>query len=111
MTESTFTRRTLRTFAGVLVWAAHFGTIYTVHALACSRGHIDNTLLGANVVIAVIVAVTVAAAGVLAAVIVRALRAGTAAFENWLMATIGALSLIAVLWQGLLPALMVPVCR
>jgi hypothetical protein len=111
MAGSTFTRRTLRMFSGVLVWTAHFGAIYTFHALACARGHAGITWLSAGIVTWFVLAATMAAALALTIAIRAALRAGASAFENWLSASTAALSLVAVLWQGLLPVSMIPVCQ
>ena len=110
MAELAFARRALRMFSGVLVWAAHFGAIYTFHALVCARNHADVTWLGVNIVTGFVLAATAAAAAALMVVIRSGLHAGTNAFENWLTASTAALSLVAVLWQGLLPVFMVPVC-
>ena len=110
MTERSFSRRTLRMFSGVLVWTAHFGAIYTFHALACARERASLSWLGVDMVTWFVLAATATAAAVLMLAIRGAIRAGAGEFENWLTASTAALSLVAVLWQGLLPVFMVPVC-
>jgi hypothetical protein len=106
-----FTRRTLRMFAGVLIWAAHFTAIYAFHTLACALRLSDASWGGAHGVTWFIAGVTVVAGAALVAVITAARRAGTDVFENWLTGTVGALALVAVAWQGFFTVFMVPACR
>jgi hypothetical protein len=89
----------LRMFAGVVIWALHFGTVYGVTAFACARG------LGAAVPW-VIVAASVAAAG--AAIAIIALQ-WSREFTRWMTAAIAGFALLAIAWEAL-AALLAPTC-
>ena len=110
MAAATFTRTTLRMFSGVLIWAAHFTVIYGFTALACARGFADAKWLGLDVVTSAIVAATALAAGAVLAFVVPAKRAGLDNFENAMTAGAGALALLAIVWEGLVPVFIVPAC-
>ena len=98
-----FTRATLRMFAGVFVWAVHFGAIYGYTALSCAFAPRVS-------VTPAIVAITVIALGATALFVVSAVRAGAASFENWMTAAVGALAALAIAWEGLVPVFIVPAC-
>jgi hypothetical protein len=97
--------------AGFGIWAAHFGAIYAVNALACERG------LG--IARAAIGGLTVLAAAALLLLLWQALRrldapldeGGEAEprFTRWFAAGAAALGLLGVLFQAA-PALVLPSC-
>lgn len=91
----------LRMSAGVLVWAAHFAFIYGFVGLACARGF-------PGPVPWVIGGATLAASLAALAIMVLGYRE-RAKFESWLMATVAAFALIAILWEGM-TVLIVPAC-
>jgi hypothetical protein len=66
--------------------------------------------MGLDIVTATIVAVTVLAVGAVLALIVPAMRAGVDTFENAMTAGAGALALLAIVWEGLVPVFIVPAC-
>lgn len=88
----------LRLSAGPLLWLLHFTVLYGFNAIACARG-----FQGA-VPWAVAIATVVVGAG--AALVVFQSRKQ---FIDWLAAGLGALALLAILWQAL-PVLMVSPC-
>jgi hypothetical protein len=104
---------------GLAIWAAHFGTIYAANALACERGLAGTRLLGLPFVPVVISALTLLALAALAWVM-RSALAGLdppldeggetePRFTRWFAFSTAALSVLAVLFQGI-PALVVPPC-
>lgn len=109
MDSTPFTRTTLRMFSGVIVWAAHFGTIYAAAALACALGLGITRWTGISLT-SIIVTATVIALGVTLAFVAAAVRAGLAAFENWMTAAVGLLAALAIVWEGLVPVFIVPAC-
>ena len=83
----------------IVVWALHFGAIYGFTGLACARGWesaVPWTVGGATLV-----------AGAAAAALV--LKNVSTDFLRWMTATLAALALLAILFEGL-PVLMVPAC-
>jgi hypothetical protein len=97
-------------FSGAVIWGVHFGLIYGYTALACARGFADVKWLGLSVVTAAILAATVLAAAAVLTFVVPAIRAGLSSFENWMTAGGGAFALLAIVWEGFVPVLIVPVC-
>ncbi|WP_270933715.1 hypothetical protein [Falsiroseomonas oryzae] len=106
--------------AGLAIWAAHFGGIYAVHALACEREWASWRVLGLPWAPASVLALTVLALGALALVFASAcphLRIGPwdeggeaePRFTAWFAAAAAAYSAVAVLFQAA-PALMLPGC-
>ena len=109
MQTAPFSRTTLRMCSGIIIWALHFAAIYGFTAVACAFG------LGAArwpwiSVTAVVVVLTVVALGAVLAVLVPAVRAGLNAFENAMTAGLGALAALAIVWEGLVPVIMLPPC-
>jgi hypothetical protein len=106
--------------AGLAVWAAHFGLIYLVNALACERHWAGGQVLGLPWV-PLAVAVLTAAALALLWLIFRGARrdmprgpwdeGGEAEprFTAWVTAGTAAYSALAVLFQAA-PVLMLPGC-
>lgn len=88
--------------AGLIVWTAHFFTLYAIASIFLTTPP-ARLLAGAATV------VCLAVDALLLISVLRALRgAGLDAFERWMrvLAGMGAsISLVAVLWQGL-PALL-----
>lgn len=99
----------LRICAGIIIWALHFAAIYGYAALACALGLGELRLPNVSVD-AVILITTAVAFGAALLVVILAVRAKTSAFENWMTAGIGGLAALAILWEGLLPVLIVPAC-
>jgi hypothetical protein len=103
---------------GLAVWAAHFGAIYAVNALACER---DLALrpLGLPFVPAAVIGLTLLAVLALALILRRAVRRlapphdeggeEEPRFTTWFAAATAALAALAVLFQAA-PALVVPSC-
>jgi hypothetical protein len=119
--RSRFSAATLWTLAGFLVWALHFGVIYSLAALACARGFADARLAGIRLLSWGIGLATAAGFATTAAVIVltwrdrrRHLQAeddeDPTRFAAWLTVAIGLLASLAMLWQAL-AVLTVPACR
>ena len=109
---------TWRLWMGPLVWAAHFLAIYGFTALACERNVATEGWFGIGIVTWFIAAATLAAVTALLVTIGVAVRDGArarsapapSAFVHWLTAAVAGLVLLAVLWETLLPMLLVPVC-
>lgn len=96
----TFTRATLRMYAGVIVWGLHFGVLYAMTAYACARG--GSWVQGA-----------VLAAGIVAGIacvflMVRGWRRRER-FEEGVAAGVAALALLAIVWETI-PVFLVPSC-
>ena len=94
-------RTSLRIASGVIVWAAHFAAIYGTTGLACARdaaGLVPWAVGGATLV-----------AGAMASFIFLREWRMRASFNNWLAATIAAISLLAIVWEGI-TVLIVPAC-
>jgi hypothetical protein len=104
-----FTRTTLRMFSGVIIWAAHFTVIYSITALACARGVAETQWLGASLVAWSIGAATFVATVAILVMVVPALRDARESFESWMTAAVGALALLAVVYETV-PVMMVPAC-
>lgn len=101
--ERPFARASLRMFAGILIWAAHFAAIYGYTAIACARG------FGAQAItIGVGVATLVAALAALA-MLLPAWSQRTR-FEDALTAGVAALALVAIVYEGLTVLIVVPAC-
>lgn len=109
MDSAPFARTTLRMFSGVIVWAAHFGTIYAASALSCALGLGITRWTGTSLTWIIVMA-TLAALAVTAWFVATAVRAGLAAFENWMTASVGLLAAVAIVWEGLVPVFIVPAC-
>lgn len=96
-----FLSAALRISIGVIVWSLHFAAIYGITALACARGM--PGLIAPGVAVATLVAIAL-----LIPVLVTGFRR-RAEFEPWMSATVGALALVAVVWESI-PVLLVPAC-
>jgi hypothetical protein len=117
MAEAAFIRKSFLVLGGLLVWAAHFGFVYVLNALACARNFQGLQLFGFGIVPAM-VALATALAVIAVLVLMAALRApdhtndgqeASNGFLRSLAAAVAFLSLIAIGWSGL-PALLVPPC-
>ena len=109
MATAPFSRTTLRMFAGVIIWAAHFTVIYGFTAVACALG-LGETRWPWLSLTAVIVIATLVALAAIVAFALPAARAGLSAFENWMTTALGALAALAIVWEGLVPVFMLPAC-
>jgi hypothetical protein len=89
----------LRIALGILVWAVHFAAIYGFTALACARG------FGAAAPWVALAATVVAAAAAIAIIATHL----SAEFTRWMTASVAALALLAIVWEGLSP-LWAPPC-
>lgn len=105
--------------AGLAIWAAHFGAIYAVHALACERDLSAIRPLGLPFAPATILLLTLAALAALALVMWPALRRlgppldeggeEEPRFTRWFAAATAGLAALAVVFQAA-PALVMPSC-
>ena len=89
----------LRISLGVVVWALHFAAIYGFTALACARG------FGAAAPWVALGATVVAAAAAIAIIATHL----SSEFTRWMTASVAALALLAIVWEGLSP-LWAPPC-
>ena len=105
---------------GLGIWAAHFGLIYAVHALACERAWITGRPLGITWSQLAIAGLTVVALGALLLVFRAALRRmgpgpwddggeREPRFTAWFAAATAVYSALAVVFQAA-PALVLPAC-
>lgn len=110
MREQTFFTPLLVTVSGLLIWAAHFTLLYAINALSCERVWMHRQVLGMDLAMLLMIAVTLAV--VLALVVIGALAAlgrtpdlpeaanrRTSQFLRKLTVTVSALSLVAVVYQ------------
>lgn len=104
--------KVLDTVLGFLVWAAHLLTVYIVQALACALGLVGTRGQGAGGLLALLVLVTLVAAG---AVVLHAAKhwrrrnvADTSQFRATLTVGCSAIATLAIVWQGFAFALMPP---
>lgn len=106
--------------AGLIVWAAHFGFVYAVSAIACARGLAGRQLWGLPLLPTLVLGATalgllgVAAIGLLGWRRLRrtsAERPGDAApqFLPWLTLAVALLAGLAMVWEAL-PVLLLPAC-
>lgn len=108
--ERPFGATALRMSAGVIVWAAHFGTIYGFTGLACARQFHDAGAVWVGAVPWVIGIATAVAAALMALLIAPALRASrTNDFVEWMTAATAGLALIGILYEAV-PVFMLPIC-
>jgi hypothetical protein len=108
--ERPFGATALRLSAGVIVWAAHFATIYGYTGLACARQFHDAGavwLAGVPWVIGVATLIAVAIMLWLMAPLVRRERTGD--FVVWMSGAIAGLALIGIVYEAV-PVFMLPVC-
>jgi hypothetical protein len=94
-------RTSLRIASGVIVWAAHFAVIYGATGLACARDAAERVPW-------TVAAATLVAGAIAASIFVREWRL-RASFNSWLAATIAAIALLAIVWEGI-TVLIVPPC-
>jgi hypothetical protein len=105
---------------GLLIWAAHFATVYAVNALACARGLDRHTLFGVAAVPVIVAAATGLAVLACCIILFTALRSrgpgigdepamAVRAFWRIGTASIAAFAVVAIGWTGL-PAAMIPPC-
>lgn len=111
------------TFVGMLapflIWAAHFGVVYSINGMVCARKPEEALLFGLPLSMALVGIATLLAIGWVAILLVKALRgAGPAGhvggadprrFARWFVAAGSGTALVAILWVGM-PALIVPAC-
>ncbi len=120
MNDTDLIRKSLFMVGGLIVWAVQFTVIYGFNAIACARRFHEVDILGMGVVPLVVTAATVVAVLVTAAILLAAYRRiGPARdarddkpvndFMRYTTITIAALSLVAIVWNGV-PALIVPSC-
>ncbi|MCW5659434.1 MAG: hypothetical protein KIT60_17150 [Burkholderiaceae bacterium] len=96
-----FAATALRMSSGVIVWGLHFAAIYGITGLACARAAPQAALIGVAVA-------TLFAVALLLPIVVSGWRRRQE-FESCFAAAVGALALLAVIWEAL-PALWVPTC-
>ncbi len=88
----------LRLSAGPLLWLAHLTALYGFNAIACARGFSSAVPWGVG-----------AATVILGAGATLVAFRHRKDFVDWLTAALGAVALLAILWQAL-PVLMVSPC-
>lgn len=99
----------LYVLAAPAIWAAHFAVVYGYAALECARRLPEGSTMW------VIVAAAVIAATTIAGVMRRAMHGGfdpgndTERFLRWTTVALGALALLAIVWETLL-GLLAPAC-
>ncbi|WP_137179730.1 hypothetical protein [Roseomonas sp. AR75] len=104
----------------LIIWAIHFLAIYCAQATACMRAAPDATLLGHDLVPALVLGLTAFALLAVAAVGIAAWRRladGMTAragehephFLTWLTVAVALLSSLAILWEAV-PVLILPPC-
>jgi hypothetical protein len=114
-----FTAKLTFLCGGLLIWAAHFLTIYGVNGVVCARGLDRFTVLGFGIVPAIVAAATGLAVIACCMIAVAALRGqgpgmgdevgSVRAFWRSGTACLAGFAVIAILWTGL-PALLVAPC-
>jgi hypothetical protein len=103
--------------AGLLIWALHFGLVYAANAVACERDLVGARIAGLpllSVVVLGATALALAAVGVIGWRASRRLEGSLAGeegedmprFAAWLEASAALLAALAILWEGLVPVLM-----
>lgn len=111
------------TFVGMLapflIWAVHFGVVYSINGMVCARRPEGALLFGLPLSMALVGIATLLAMGWVAILLVKALRgAGPAGhvggadprrFARWFVVAGSGAALVAILWVGM-PALIVPAC-
>lgn len=108
--DQPFAVTALRMSAPILVWAAHFGTIYGYTGLACARRFHDSGAAWIAAVPWVIGIATIVATVLMVCLIAPALRAPRRpGFVEWISAAIAGLALIGVFYETI-PVFMLPVC-
>ena len=120
MREQVFVRPLLFLVGGLVVWAAHFGVVYAVNALACARGFAGASVAGWPAVPGAIALATLIAVLALGA-IAWAVRSGrtpalpdgaaprTRRFLDHVALTIVGIALLGVVWDAV-PAYLLPPC-
>jgi hypothetical protein len=119
MLRSSFVARLAFLFGGLLVWAAHFLSVYAVNGIACARGLDRIAVAGLGLVPVIVVAATLVAVASCGAILALALLGrgpgisdgAPSVREFWRFgaAVLAGFAVVAILWAGL-PALMIPPC-
>jgi len=97
-----------------MVWGAHFGALYAIHAVACERDFARLTWIGLGFVPGMIGAATLAALLALALLAHPSFARGPwpegePDFRTWLTAAACAMAATAVVFQAM-PVIILPVC-
>ncbi|MGE0370678.1 MAG: hypothetical protein AB7Q01_02185 [Gammaproteobacteria bacterium] len=106
--------------SGLIVWAIHFGVVYTMTAIACERGFAGNRLLGLPLIPVLVIGATIVGIGAVALIGLKAWRHldrglalpkedGWPDFIPWFTASGALLGGLAILWEGM-TALFVEPC-
>ena len=108
----------LAALAGLLIWALHFTLVYAANAIACERELAGARLFGLPALPSVVLGVTALALAALGVFACRAWRRldGVAVQEQEDMPRFTAalsfgaslLAALAILWEGLVPVLLLP---
>lgn len=108
-----FTRSFLLIFSGPIIWALHFLFIYGLNGVLCARPTLNPKWAGLHAAAWGTLAASLAAilllAGILARTKLPESAEGSRGFVRWLSLTLGALSLVAIVWETL-PVFFVAPC-
>lgn len=120
MADRRLASKTFLLFGGLLIWAAHFMTVYSANAIACERGFADLRIWNAGVVPLTVMLVTIVALSAAAYLLLSALSwqgplSGEArndpgtAFLRQVAVALTLFSMVAIVLSAL-PSLIVPPC-
>ena len=120
MAEQRFISKAFLLFGGLLIWAAHFMTVYSANAVACARGLAGIRIFGIGLVPITIILVTIIALAAAAYIVVSALSwqgpisgephgAPTTAFLRQMTVMVTLFSMIAIVLSAM-PSLIVQPC-
>jgi hypothetical protein len=104
-----FTATALFVCGGLLIWAADFLVIYVIAAIACARGYATTSIIGipfVGFIGSVVTLIAVIATAVIVHAAARKWRSheqGASGFIYFLAATIGAIAIVAMVFN-VLPA-------
>ena len=119
MAEQRFISKMTFMTGGFIIWAVHFVVVYVFNALACARFFAGAEVLGLGVVPLTLTVLTVLALLATAWVMMKIYRWNgpvrgeahddpTTRFVRHMALTIGALSLLAIFWQGIVTLILIP---
>ena len=119
MAEQRFLSKMTFMTGGFIIWATHFVVVYVFNALACARFFAGVDVLGFGIVPLTLTVLTVLALLATAWVMLKGYGWGgpmrgeahddpSSRFVRHMTLTIGALSLVAIFWQGIVTLILIP---